>query len=673
VLEFGLAASFDNQIQVRRREIGKSISAGQYGVVLAFADECVRRRSEARRALEVAEEMYKLAATQAADDPTPRLGLARCYEAGFDFDRAHQVYQELLASGFGHRPEVHARLAELETRFRLFDSAEARFREAERIARGDWAVAWSFGRFLLDRGRNSEALERLKTAYKYEPDGEDKSVRAAIRYDLARAHCALGELADARDLCEKALQADTSFGRARAGLSAIDTLTKKPASGLALERDRASFEELYDHALADLAAKKWTDARDGLELAAKSDPLRAQVAWRALSWLAEITGHPEEALRAIEDAYAADPTDAWTCFQRGRLVASRDDLDGARDLYSKALDIDLDFGDALVALGELSARRGERDAAERYYERALELEPSRTAVHALRGWNLLSAGDLRAAQESFKKGLEFTRGDASCGLGLAWCTYRSGAVDATLQQFADVEDSRRSFGDDDPLRLYARRQIARISDHASKVIWSDRFERRVLRNEWVTEEAAGPTVSLVDGELVVRGNYTENGSTRVWRPYPPAVFYSVDLDVTIANESKARVGVFLAKERPVRAGGVQTLGKVAVARHMEGALQVLTQDRSDNQETWTDVPPVGGVAWWPTDRPVHVHIERIGEGSDAVGRIAVDGVTVAEGFRMTALAATNQDLRVGVFAEGATGRPVKVSIDDVEVVYRAGK
>jgi tetratricopeptide (TPR) repeat protein len=408
-------------------------------------------------------------------------------------------------------------------------------------------------------------------------------------------------------------------------------------------------------------------------LAADSDPLRAQIAWGALSWLCEVTGYPEEALRWIEDAWAADPTDAWTCFQRGRLLAEREDQDGARDMYQRAVDLDLDFVDALVALGDLSARRGEREPAERYFERALMLEPTRAEVHALRGWNLLFSGDVRGAQDAFKQGATQSPGDASSGLGLAWCTYRSNAVEATLQQFADVEDSRRGAPEDDLLRAYARRQIERVSDHASKVIWADRFERRVLRNDWVTEEAAGPTVSIVDGELVLRGNFDENGATRVWRVWQPTLFYALDIDVLISGESKTRVGVFLAKERAIRAGGVQTLGKIAVARHMEGGLQVLTQDRSDNQENWIDVAPVGGVPWWPTDKVVHIHIERVGEGSDAMGRITVDGITVAEGFRMTALASTNQDLRVGVFAEGATGRPARVVIDNVEVVYRTTK
>jgi hypothetical protein len=68
-----------------------------------------------------------------------------------------------------------------------------------------------------------------------------------------------------------------------------------------------------------------------------------------------------------------------------------------------------------------------------------------------------------------------------------------------------------------------------------------------------------------------------------------------------------------------------------------------------------------------------LRIERIGEGSDATGRISVDGITVAEGFKMSALASTNQSVRVGAFAEGATGRPVKMQIDNVEVVQKVTK
>jgi hypothetical protein len=37
---------------------------------------------------------------------------------------------------------------------------------------------------------------------------------------------------------------------------------------------------------------------------------------------------------------------------------------------------------------------------------------------------------------------------------------------------------------------------------------------------------------------------------------------------------------------------------------------------------------------------------------------------------MPTLAKTNQPLRLGLFAEGASGKKVSVDVDDVEVVFR---
>ena len=94
-------------------------------------------------------------------------------------------------------------------------------------------------------------------------------------------------------------------------------------------------------------------------------------------------------MRWIEEAHQADPTDAWTLYQRGRLLAARGDQEGARESLMGALDRELAFPDALIALGELAYRAGDHASAELYFERALAVDPARAEVHALRGENLL--------------------------------------------------------------------------------------------------------------------------------------------------------------------------------------------------------------------------------------------------------------------------------------------
>jgi tetratricopeptide (TPR) repeat protein len=685
VTEFAFARTISNQIQEKKKEIGSEITTGQYTAVMAFADWCVEQRAQAREALAVAEEMYRLAQKVANDDPAPRLGVARCYEAGFQFEKAFEEYQALLDGGFAHRAEVHVRLAQLEARFRLFDSAEARLREAERIGRTAWEVQWALGRFLYERGRFAETLEHLELAHKFEPGPEQKAARAGIRLDLGASRVALGKLVEsdgALPMFDQVLQVDPGNQRGLAGklaaslLAANDRTGNKPGTSaalgvdVALARDQLGFELLVNQALAHLAKGQPKEARDELLAAADADPLRAYVAWRALSWIAEVTGYPGEAQRWIDRAWEVDPTDPWTLYQRGRVALQRDDPEGAERDLKAALDRELDFTDALVALADLNYRRARYDAAERYFERALFLDESRHEVHSRRALNFLRLNDLRQAEESFKRALALDRDDAVAKCGLAWTAYRKGNPTLAIELFAGLVDSRRTFPEDDPWRAFARGQMKRIQDHIAKEVWEDRFERLNLKNDWSTEEAAGPVVSLVKGEVVLQGNFSQtNGRVRVFREHAAPEFISLEMDVRVAAGTFARVGVFVSKEKILRGGESQTTAQISVERNSEGELQVLLMDRASSEPERQDIAPLGGVSWWPADKSVRLRIERSGEGSDATGRITVDGIPVAQGFPMRTIVSAGQ-VRVGVFAQGDTGRAVKLALDNVELVYK---
>jgi tetratricopeptide (TPR) repeat protein len=664
VEEFAFAQTVSNEIELKRLQFAGELRHGQYVDVLAFADWCVSQRLETPRALEVAEEMYTSAVTVSDGEPEPRLGLARCYEAGFRFEEAFAVYAELLEGGLDTHPAVLARLGSLERRFRMFERARDHLMEAERYGRTSWEAQWGLGSFLLDQGEEESANAHLELAARFEPTAPDlKQTRARIRYDYGRGLTAAGRLREAKNWFSKSVQADPSFAAGDAGSMACALLMGE-ADELEVSRT-STFEGLLNSGLAAAMDGDWTSAKDQLLLAASADPMRAGEAWRALSWVADRTGYPEEALRFIELAYENDPTDVWTLYHRGRVLAERDDLQGAQESLQAALDQELMLSDALALLGDLAFRQENHEAAERYLERAVMLDGEVAAFHELRGMNLLRLGRVLDARDSLELALELDRSRTAARSSLAWTFYASGNSEEAITRLRELDDQLRDRPEEDPERVYAQGQISRIVQHEEKVAWTDRFERRELRNGWVTDENAGPLVRMADGGVMIGGSFSKRGRARVFREELAGNFVSFESTVTIEPGALCRVGVFVSRERS-RRGALDVQNEVAVARHHDGTLQTRVLKRTEGEQEWTDVP----VVTWETGLPTTLRIERHGESTKTTFRLLVDGVPVADGLRVPGIGATTEQLRFGVFVEGEPGRSANVRVDDVEFIYK---
>lgn len=683
IAEFDFAQTVPNQIEIRRAQFGNPLPASEYDMALAFADWCLEKRLDTPRALVVAEEMFRRAAAVLAEDPAPRLGLARVYEASFQFDAAFAEYNALRNGNLRGNPLVLVSLAQLEARFRMSANAESLLFDAERLGRTSWQVQEALGRFLLERGRATEAVAHLRLASEYEPEGaEFKRARTRLRTALGSALLATGDVSEGREWIEKALQSDPSDQEAQAALVCAKVTAQKPGlpdtnlgtADKATQGDAQRFELLFANGLAQLAARTKDSlrrAKDSLVAAAAVDPLRAYLPWRTLSYLAESTNHPEEALRFADMAHENDPLDAWTLYQRGRLLAAKDDLDGALESFTAALDREIGFVDALAALGELAHRRGEFTSAERYFERALALDQSLTSVLALRGINFLEMGALRDAEDCFKRALVAEPDQPTARNGLGWCFYARGDATEALSRFRELDDNRRSFPESDAHRVWARRQIDRLVDHLEKVVSTDRFERTELRGGYLIQETNGPTIAIHDGLVTLGGAFKANGRARIMQERSAGDFVSVEARLTIRSGTTSRVGIFVSREAQ-RAGETQVDAEVTVSRHNEAGkntIQTRSMKRGEETLPYTDV--VGFE--WKFDVPVVVRIERTGDKETPKIRILVDGFPVLDDKPIPALGRTTSTLRLGVFAEGQVGRTVQVDIDDFEIVQRERK
>ena len=676
VTEFGFADTATNKVELGAIEREGAISRGNLAERLAFADWCVEQRHEAPRALEVARDLYGRVAAYDDTDPTARLGLGACLEAGFEFEAAFTEYRD-LAEAFPQSAAVAARLASLEERFLALDAAGARLRDAVRTDRGSHVGHWALGNFLLRNGRGAaeltEAHASLVQAERAAPDTpETAPLRADIRADLGAASLAVGDRAAAEEAFTRALGADPQHQGALAGLFVCDYLAAL-AGEARDERDLPDELEglgprlLLARGLMRLESGDHAGARDDLSAAVDAGPLEAAAPLAALSRLAEATGNDEEAMEFVERALAVDPRHAWSLYQRGRLLAERDDLDGAEESFLAALNQDVDFVDTVAALGQLALEEGRHEDAERYFARVHRLEGTRLDVELRRGLNALALGQPGLARDHFLAARDLADRDPVALGGLAWIHYLGGNPEEALNLLATLDDARRAFGDEDPWRAWARDQKERIEDHLEKKRWVDPFDRKNLRNDWLVEEGAGPLVGLVDESLVIEGQFDKAGEVRAFRRVPAAAFVSLEATITVDATSAARAGMFVAREQD-RRGTRTTSAMVRVLRHKDGALQthLLRSGRPDlgpQDVTWLD---------FPTDTPVRLRIERAGPETAAVVNVYVDGTPILVSAPMSSFGKTMSDVNLGFFVEGESGRRVRLTVDDVEIVRRRG-
>jgi tetratricopeptide (TPR) repeat protein len=690
VVDFGLAQTVGNELRQTNHDLAGEVGPAMVGPMLEFGERCLEARLEFPEGLALAEQVHRRLDAAFPADPRAAVGLARTLEARFDFEAAFELYESLLER-FPVSAEVHAGLAGLEQQFRLFDAAEAHLRRAVAVDRSSPIGHAALGRFLLERGRLVEARDALTDALNRAPGGADGArMRLAVRLDLGAARLALGEIVAAGRVFRDAASAERSSQPALAGLVAC-ALLGDGASESALpdwlragdpppadDFEAAGYELLLASGLWSAADGDHERAVRSLYAAAAADPLRCAPALRALAWIAERTGDGEIALEEIENALAADPTDVWAHYQHGRLLLARDELEDAGAAFRRALQFEADFEDALVGLGLVAWREGSHADAELYFERAAGLAAARIAegvglarpdLHALRGLNLIELGEYLGARAAFETALEVDARYPLASAGLAWTTYRLGDTAEALIQLRSIDDMLRERPESDPMRVWAREEIERLSLHESMDVWLDEFEYSKLGNGWSRREAAGPQAALESGELVLSGNFKTIGEVRFERLYEASKFVSIQARVKVSGDSNARAGLFVSRETG-RGDRTRIQAYAAIARSRDGAAQVRTIVPGKEGGDWIDLPPADFP--FPADEWMTLAVERRGEGSDTTVAIYLEGIPVLEGLPMTNLARGNDALQVGLFAEGDTGRRVEVRMDDVEVVRMRG-
>ena len=685
VSEFLFADNAANGIELRLIELGDEITPAEQSKALDLAKTCLteyrKAPADVPRALTIARDLcQKVVALDQGQHLEGRLLLAKLHEVNFEFDAAFGVYHDLLeGSDYARKGDVLVAAGRLYERLGVLQRAEELYRRALQEERSHAEAHLSLGELWLQQGRAEEALPHLAAAEENEPRGVPaKARRIAMRSAHGRGLLALGNHGEARNAFQRALSLDGAAPEALAG--AIETARLLPtddradalqAAVQAVESQlvESDFALGYAQGLAQIEMSNWARAKRHLELAVEADPFRSHLPLGALAYLAERTGNADQALEYLNRSLEVYPNFAWGHYTLGRVLLEAGDLGGAEEALRQALELELDFPDALVVMAELERARSDFQAAHLYLERALGEEADNAAWLTLAGFNAYDQGESGRAREFFQAALRADGEYAAAGLGEAWWHYLSQDSREAITRYGEWVDRRRNEGPEDPFVMYAEEQSARIVDHDSKELWTDRFERRPGRigNGWSVKEGLGPTVELVDGAVRIEGLFTGSGRTRIYNELSADAFLSMEASVSVGPEHRGcEVGFFLARERTGHGGDVVVQAEVVFQRNADGQFQYRVVRRGEQDAPAIDIPgatmAAGSQSVWS--------LEKMGVGSDAFLRLFVDGEPVVDRIPMPTLGTSTQVLRFGLFVEGQTNRSADVTLDTVQVVRR---
>jgi len=262
--------------------------------------------------------------------------------------------------------------------------------------------------FMLDRGDVTKALSELQAVVTAAPSNP------VARFNLGRAHAALGEYEQARQQFQKAIELKPDYLAARLALAQLqvtrgefDAALKTAEAVLVIDPGNINARLIESAAM--MGQKKFNDSRQLLDTMLKNAPSSPDVLFQmGVVNLAE--GKYKEAQDAFKRAYQLNPANS-----RGLMgVVETEMAQNRPDAAIAALQAESDKApnraDLLVALGNTAVRAGKFDFAIATYQKALPLMDKNSKgqgdIYLRIGETYRRKGDLAMAVQNLQKARE---------------------------------------------------------------------------------------------------------------------------------------------------------------------------------------------------------------------------------------------------------------------------
>jgi tetratricopeptide (TPR) repeat protein len=263
--------------------------------------------------------------------------------------------------------------------------------------------------FMLDKGDVAKALAELQLVVTQRPDN------AVARYNLGRAHYAMGEFEQARQQFTKAIELRPDYVIARLALAQLqvsrgefDAALKTAEAILAIDRGNVNARLIESASL--MGQRKYTDSRQILDAMIKSSPASTDVLFQlGVVNLAE--KKYKEAEDAFRRAYQLNPANTRGLMGQVETHMAQDKPDAALALLQAESDKQPNRVELFMAMGNVAVRAGKYDVAIQNYTKAASLldknSKAQGDIYLHIGETYRRKGDLNNAVQALQKAREW--------------------------------------------------------------------------------------------------------------------------------------------------------------------------------------------------------------------------------------------------------------------------
>ena len=303
-------------------------------------------------------------------------------------------------------------------------------REALKLDDRNFTAHYQLGRFLLlggDQKHLAEAGTHLRRALEIDPR------RSEVRFDLLTVYRTLGDQPNAiaqLNLLQDARPADPRVTYAEALLASDRGDLNAAIAGFreTLRLDASLYGAWQDLGLAFIKVKRWSDALETFAELARKQSDSVEVAYFHALTLFN-TGRVTDAEREARRALRLDAGAAAAHTLLGIILASRGGANvEAVEALTQAIALDPTSFDAFFYLGRVEYTMKDHAAAVQHLRSALKINPAHAEAHFFLGTTLEAAGESDAALVAYQKLIEIDPQSAMGQVGLGALQVKQGKI-----------------------------------------------------------------------------------------------------------------------------------------------------------------------------------------------------------------------------------------------------